>query len=915
MVFALWWVMAPIAAIAESSIAGTVTDQTGAAMPNVHLIAIHVATRVSRDARTDDTGHFQFADLPIGVYTLRCEKQGFQSVEIQDVSLSINHTLEEPIEMRIASDSQEVEVRSQPDALATDATTGSVTLGGERIDDLPTQKRNLLNFVLLAPGVAPAARSNTLRTTAAMKSPNEDSGFTFGGMRARNNGLYIDGLDNRDEMTGGNRVAVSPDMVQEFQVSGSDVAPASGGAAGANVNVVTLSGTNQWHGDASFFAGNGATNAREPDVESAIRPRYKLYTPEGSLGGPLSKNRTFVYSTLEMERESTEDSSEISEEDDLSQINAVLASHAFARSGVHQIAGSLFPSRSAATMVFTKLDHQLTDADHLFGRYGFSRGTESNDVLGTDNFADQSARGSSVTQDQSVAAGWAHSPNTGYVSEFRLQYSHRDIGFTPNSRGPLIEIPGVISFGDAPQLDNHTSQDYYQLTESLTFVRRKHQISVGGSGQHIRFANETLDRFAGIFVFPTISDFVRGTPDVYIQRFGSPSTKYSTTPVGFWIQDQWQPGGGITIIGGIRYDAQRLPTPVPSATNNWSPRLGIAWHPGSRGWVVRGSAGLFYDRYPFAFLNDAIQMDGVHGFEQYAVGSLAAQAFALSQGGSLVTPMAGIAYTNYRAASNFPSTYARHVTAGVERRIDGDTTVSVEYLNVHGNHMPQITNVGGSVPPAYELEQESNSAYQGVTVTLNRRISHEMTYLVGYTESRAYDSASDFNEQPLDPRNRRLDWSRSDQFQAHRLMANGIFELPFGDMLSAPVWLRRLSHEFEFGPILTYGSPQPINPLLTTDFYRTGAYPISARPAGLARDAFSNRSTFSVDLRVRKGFVLAHDKGLFSIGVDGYNLTNHLNRLRVSPFYSTGTATLASFGGVIESLDARRFQFTVEWEF
>lgn len=914
--FVLVAAITPVASSAQSSIVGMVLDPTGAAIPDARLIAVQNATKAVRETSTDDSGHFQISSLPIGVYTLRCVKQGFQTVEVQEASLSINQTLEEHITMQIASESQTVEVKGQPEVLATTATTTSVALGGERIDDSPIRKRSYLNFVLLAPGVTTAAHSNTLRTVAAMRSPDEDSGFTFGGMRARNNGLYIDALDNRDEMTGGNRVAVSPDMVQEFQVAGSDVAPASGGAAGANVNVVTLSGTNQWHGDTSLFVGNEFSNARDPDVESPIRPRYRLYEPEASVGGPLRKDRTFIYATAEQEWESTQDASEIGDEGALPVINAVLAGPSFARAATHKLTESLFPTSSSSTMLFVKLDEQLNAANMLFLRYGFSRGSESHEALGTNNFSDQSSRGSSLTQNQSLAAGWTHVPNSRFISALRLQFARRTVDFTPNSEGAFIEIPGIVSFGESPQLDGATSDNYYQAVEAITFVRGSHQIGVGLNGQYISFNNRLPHRFAGIYIFPTLAGFSQATPDVFTQRFGDPHTKYSTLPFGAWLQDQWQPGHGVTIVAGVRYDAQKLPKPIPSATNNWSPRFGIAWHPGKSAWVLRASIGLFYDRYPFAFLNDAIQVDGVHGFEQYAVGATATAAFALAQGGTLNAPLVGVAHSIYRPDANFPSTYARHITAGAERSFGPNTTLTAEYVNVHGFHLPRLRNVNGTLPPLYQLEQTSRSAYQGVSITLKRRLSRELTYLVSYTEGRAWDDASDFYEQPLNPNNARLDWAHSDQYQAHHLVASGIFELPFADRLSAPVWLRRLSHEFEFGPVITYGSPRPINALESTDVYRTGAYPISARPPGLPRNPFFiNRGLLSVDLRVSKGFVMPKERGILTFGVDGYNLTNHTNPLSVSPYFTDGAGLLPSYGGLVEGLTARQFQFTVEWEF
>ena len=431
------------------------------------------------------------------------------------------------------------------------------------------------------------------------------------------------------------------------------------------------------------------------------------------------------------------------------------------------------------------------------------------------------------------------------------------------------------------------------------------------SFQHITLDARLANRFAGVFLFPTLDDFVRGTPDVFLQAFGDPHTRYSTDPVAFWAQDQWRPASGLTVVYGVRYDAQRLPRPFGSATHNIAPRLGVAWQPGGRSkWVFRAGAGLFYDRYPLAFLNDAIQKDGINGYEQYAVGADAVRAFQLARGGPLPAPLDGVAHSIYRPDPSFDSTptYGRKFTAGVERSIDKDTTVTVEYMNIAGFHLPRIRNAALTLPPQYSLEQSAGSRYQGVSVTLRRRLSKELTYLVAYTAGNARDDASDFDEQPMNPANTRLDWSRSRQYQAHRVVASGIFELPLEDV---PVkWVQAAGRHFDLAPVISAGSPRPINALATTDLYRTGAYPISARPDDLARNPFYERGVFSVDLRATKGFEWWPDHGIFLFGVGVYNLTNHTNALRVSEYYG-----LSTYRGLIETLNARQVQFSWQWEF
>jgi hypothetical protein len=282
----------------------------------------------------------------------------------------------------------------------------------------------------------------------------------------------------------------------------------------------------------------------------------------------------------------------------------------------------------------------------------------------------------------------------------------------------------------------------------------------------------------------------------------------------------------------------------------------------------------------------------------------------LALGGPLPAPLGGVAHSIYRPDPSFDATptYGRKFTAGVERSIDKDTTVTVEYMNIAGFHLPRIRNAALTLPPQYSLEQSAGSRYQGVSVTLRRRLTKELTYLVAYTAGNARDDAGDFDEQPMNPANTRLDWSRSRQYQAHRVVASGIFELPLEDV---PVkWLQAIGRHFDLAPVISAGSPRPINALATTDLYHTGAYPISARPDDLARNPFYERGVFSVDLRATKGFQWWPDHGIFLFGVGVYNLTNHTNALRVSEYYG-----LTTYRGLIETLNARQAQFSWQWEF
>ena len=229
--------------------------------------------------------------------------------------------------------------------------------------------------------------------------------------------------------------------------------------------------------------------------------------------------------------------------------------------------------------------------------------------------------------------------------------------------------------------------------------------------------------------------------------------------------------------------------------------------------MLRAGFGLFFDRYPLAFLNDAIQKDNRQGFEQYAIGDSAAQVFSLTRGARLPGPFGALQRSAYVVDPDFPTTYSRKFAVSVERSFGHDTTLAAEVTSVRGFHLPRIRNRAGTLPPTYQLEQTARSTFLGGSITLNRRMRRELAFLLAYNVGRAHDDASDYDEHPLDPFDLRRDWARSRQHQTHRLAASALFELPVEEVRSCPEWLRQSLEHISLAPILTAGSGRPLNAL------------------------------------------------------------------------------------------------------
>lgn len=243
--------------------------------------------------------------------------------------------------------------------------------------------------------------------------------------------------------------------------------------------------------------------------------------------------------------------------------------------------------------------------------------------------------------------------------------------------------------------------------------------------------------------------------------------------------------------------------------------MGLAWSPSPK-WVLRSGYGIFFDRYVLANITRAIEKDGSQGFEQVADGNVAASLFVTAQGDSLPAPAAGIARSIYRSDSRMATPYSQQASGGTEFLLAKNLTLRADYLFVHGVKLPRTLNVNLLLPviltsanaasfgipaptprqigrdvfsPArlnpqfddiFELQDSAGSTYNGVSLTLSRKMNEELEFSASYTLSKTFDDASDFSEQPQNPFNLRAENAVSLQHQHQRFVFNALWNLPIG---------------------------------------------------------------------------------------------------------------------------------------
>jgi hypothetical protein len=441
----------------------------------------------------------------------------------------------------------------------------------------------------------------------------------------------------------------------------------------------------------------------------------------------------------------------------------------------------------------------------------------------------------------------------------------------------------------------------------------------------------------GSYTFSTLASFLAGTYSGFAQTFGDPVVSQANPNVGVYIQDEWRAGSRLTLNLGLRYDLQFLET-IRTDTDNVSPRAGFAWTPAaSHTLVVRGNAGLFFDRVPLRAVANAVLSAGnttdLASLHQPSVSGLipthaGAPVFPKILTAQLLTTTLVDFTTMERDLQN---AYSRQASLEVERAFGRGTTLSVGYQYVRGRHLlmsvnqnvPTCAAVGannGCRPNAgyrnnsqYSAAGDSN--YHGLHVSLLQRPVSWATARVSYSLSKSMNDLGEaFFSSPIDPTNIRRDWARSDDDQRHRLTVNGTLSLP---------------HDIQLSGVLQYYSRLPFN--ITSGLQSlqgtTGRPLADGSPSAanfdvrsanmIPRNAGTGSDFFSLGLRGSRAFVTRHGVRLEGL-VELFNLTNRVNVLARNTTFGAGaypSNPSPAFGQTTAVGDPRSLQLGVRLTF
>ncbi len=737
----------------EASVSGTVTDATGSAIPHVAVKIINTETGATRITLADDSGRFEAALLAVGPYEVTADQAGFSQAQ-RTVSLVLGQHATVDLTLPLAKVREAIQVEAVPFRAEVSTSDASGLVSGRQMKDLPLNGRSYDQLLTLNPG----AINYTSQRSGGVGASNSVIGnmFAVSGRRPQENLFLLNGV----EFTSASEINNTPggasgqlwgvDAVREFAVVANSYGAEYGKRPGAQINIVTTSGTNEMHGDIYEFLRNSALDARN-FFDGANIPPFRRNMFGGSLGGPVKKNKSFLFGNYEGFRQVL----------GLSDVTLVpdATSRAAAASGTLPLLNlwpvangpELLTSTGAQSGIAEASSNPLQQIREDFGTARFDQIFSDKDSLVAVYTGDDSEAHTPTSnpfswsevflREQVASLSETHVFSSGLLNKGTIGFSRGAFYFNSGVSGPAASVPGgwihaeqpvgtiVIGGGTtlngASQLTNggtnagsNLSQARNLLTahDEVSLTHGRHLLSLGGWLQRIQSNDNLIQDQYGQASFSSLQTFLKGTVSTYTYAPSYTPLSWRSLEGAFFAQDAIKLTTGLELRLGFRgeftngwneawgrasnyvFDANGVLETQPlvghsvfSANNAKflpAPRLGVAWSPfGSRKTVVHAGFGLYYA------LNDALdyRLDQVAPFNTvFAAKSLAFSSIApdASYAGAKVVP-SGV-------QPNLQTPTVESYTLKIEQQLSPSTTLSAGYIGSHGYH--EILSIDANVP-------------------------------------------------------------------------------------------------------------------------------------------------------------------------------------------------------------------------
>ena len=608
---------------ATATLQGTVTDKSGGVIPNAAVKITNKSTGEVRSATSNGAGLYSFNLLPAGTYSVNVTVPGFTNAVFDNVELAVSRTTQIDAELALSQQASTVTVEAAGAALVdTEKTDVSRPITPTEVENLPLNSRDFANLAILAPGARPV---NSYDPTKARYSV-----FATNGSSGRNVNMTVNGVDNKDNSVGGPVMQLPLESIQEFNISTQRFSAANGRSEGAAVNVITKGGTNVLHGSL-FFQDRDQTFDALNYFEQASHGGNGQKAPfsrqqfGGSIGGPVKKDKTFLFFAIERSREQTSIN-----------VNGTAYNNDLALAGVAGLPLKPQPTQIIPTPYYDwryngRLDHHINDRNTFSASYTNQNNRGLNDQNGSSSDLSQN----NFTTNQLIIANASLNSvlTPTVVNSVTFGYQYWNNLISTNSYVPNMTFPDLTTGtnGNVPQ---NTTQKKWQFKDDLAVTRGTHSLKMG-----VDFLWEPY--LGGFFLTdatPVISFFddpltILSNTTKYPQGFATPGAVQSITQAttgnayfaehnkmfGVYLQDDWRVTRRLMLNLGLRWDKdmgmnggaiqaqsraylelKAIGSPYAGAlphdeNKDFSPRVGFAYDlTGSGKHMLRGGYGLYY---------------------------------------------------------------------------------------------------------------------------------------------------------------------------------------------------------------------------------------------------------------------------------------------------------------------------------
>ena len=641
------------AQLTRGAISGTVVDTSAAAVPGATVTVRNVATNITRTAVTNEDGFYRVPALEPGRYAVSVDMPGFSRVENRDIEVRTTTEVTFDVSLKVSTVTETVDVTAEAGAVLLNKSNPTIgmTATARQAVDLPLSAgRTVTNLALLSPNVSHSVANGTTSVGQSNISAN--------GQTSRNNNYTIDGSDNNDISVTLQTTPVIPEAVAEFQVITNAYNAEFGRNSGAQLNVITRSGTNAFHGDLFEYYRGSTLNAMDNLEKASGRSdpaRFNRNQAGFTLGGPLRQDKTFFFVLGQIDR--TREAGALGTTinlptqagfaslrnlplgpgqtaagrqqvlDQIQFLNDVYGSGLVLRNvrtvqvnGVPVEIGTANVARSQPDDIWNalvRLDHRFGEKDSATIRLIHNDRDVANLQSNTDFGALFAAR--QTTKDTNLAVSETHIFSGSVFNEARFSWIRRDLQFPENDpNSPAATITGFFRIGGLSNFPQGRVQDSFQFSDVVTVHSGRHSLKFGTDIRRVHLDNQAAFDSKGTFTFSNFQDYMNNQAARFAQALQTSSFTAKQWQTFWFAQDDFRVTPELTLNLGLRYEISSsplgffgateqqvldalVPGPVEVDKNNIAPRIGFNWSPRSSNALIGDGRTVFRGGYGRGF--------------------------------------------------------------------------------------------------------------------------------------------------------------------------------------------------------------------------------------------------------------------------------------------------------------------------